>query len=110
MMQVRPIEFQESFARVPVEQARQQHVLQREPDLGRDQVARAAADERLLELSRPVPVAEPDADSVVVDPERQQSFEQRAQNGEQDRQSDEQPESARRPVEESRGTRIDLIA
>jgi hypothetical protein len=69
-MQVRSVEFQESFARLPVEQARQQHVIQREPDLGKDQVSRAAADERLLELSRPVQTTETDADSAVVDPKR----------------------------------------
>ena len=72
-MQVRSVEFQESFARLPVEQARQQHVIQREPDLGKDQVSRAAADERLLELSRPVQTTETDADSAVVDPKRQQA-------------------------------------
>ena len=61
-MQVRSVEFQESFARLPVEQARQQHVIQREPDLGKDQVSRTAADERLLELSRLVQTTETDAD------------------------------------------------
>ena len=110
MMQVRPVEFQESFARVPVEQARQQHVLQREPDLGQDQVARTAADERLLELSRPVQVAEPDAKSAVVDPERSQNPEQRPQNDGRDRQSDESPDRERRPTNDSQGTRIDVIA
>lgn len=108
-MQVRPIEFQESFARVPVEQARQQHVMQREPDLGRDQVARAAADERLLELSRPVQITEADAESAIVDPKRQQAPERQLQNSEGESQSEERPRSGRLLEEDSRGTRIDLI-
>ena len=108
-MQVRPIEFQESFARVPVEQARQQHVLQREPDLGRDQVARAAADERLLELSRPVPTTEPDADSAVVNPERERELQRRSQDRERES-SDQQSEPDQRPASRSQGTQIDLIA
>jgi len=108
-MLVRPIEFQESFARVPVEQARQQHVMQREPDLGRDQVARTAADEQLLELSRPVQTTEPDADSTIVDPERQQGLEQRPQNNRREPQENEQPEADGRARDDAQGTRIDLI-
>ena len=108
-MQVRPIEFQESFARVPVEQARQQHVTQREPDLGQDQVACAAADERLLELSRPVQTMEADADSAAVDPERQQAPERQSQNSEREPQTDGQPRSEGQPAKGLQGTRIDLI-
>jgi len=67
-MQVRPIEFQESFARAPVEQARQHHVLMREPDLGSDQVGRSLAQERLLDQSRPVPMTL--VEGVIIDPER----------------------------------------
>ena len=108
-MQVRPIEFQESFVRVPVEQARQQHVIQREPDLGQDQVARVAADERLLELSRPMPVSEPHADSAIVDAERQEGTEQRPQNNQREPQDEEQPDSEARARDDDQGTRIDLI-
>ena len=67
-MQVRPIEFQESFARVPVEQARQQHVLMREPDLASDQVGRTMAQELLLDQSRPVPMTP--VEDEIIDPER----------------------------------------
>lgn len=69
-MQVRPIEFQESFARVPVEQARQQHVLQREPDLARDQSARLNAEGRLLDLSRPVETTQTEGAIIEADQER----------------------------------------
>lgn len=67
-MQVRPVEFQESFARAPVEQARQQHVLMREPDLASDQAGRALAQERLLDQSRPVPLTP--VESEIINSER----------------------------------------
>lgn len=67
-MQVRSIEFQESFARVPVEQARQQHVLQREPDLASDLAGRVVANDRLLDQSRPVPPKQ--AEGGIVDLEQ----------------------------------------
>jgi len=69
-MQVRPIEFQESFARLPVEQARQQQVLQREPDLARDQSARLNTDNHLLDLSRPVQTTETEGSIVQSDQEQ----------------------------------------
>ncbi|MBT4137854.1 MAG: hypothetical protein HOE48_08065 [Candidatus Latescibacteria bacterium] len=69
-MQVRPVEFQESFARLPVEQARQQQVLQREPDLARDQSARSNADSHLLDLSRPVQTTEVEGNIIRADQER----------------------------------------
>ncbi len=75
-MQVRPVEFQESFARLPVEQARQQHVLQREPDLARDQAARVNADAHLRDLSRPVETSQTEGAIVQVDQNR--SFEQKS--------------------------------
>jgi len=75
-MQVRAIEFQESFARVPVEQGRQQHVLMREPDLARDQTARIAADQNLLNLSRPGSTTE--TEGVIVDPEGHQASQRRS--------------------------------
>jgi len=75
-MQVRPVEFQESFARLPVEQARQQHVLQREPDLARDQAARLNADAHLRDLSRPVETSQ--TEGVIVQPDQDRAFEQRS--------------------------------
>jgi hypothetical protein len=103
-MEVRPIEFQESFARVPVEQVRQQHVLQREPDLARDQSARLNADGHLLDLNRPVETTE--TESHVVLPDKERSFEQSPKR-------DGQSEGEERPSQDKRtppiGQNIDLI-
>ena len=52
-MQVRAIEFQESFARVPVEGARQQNLIQRLPDETMRQTAGLMDQQRLLDLTRP---------------------------------------------------------
>ena len=104
-MQVRPIEFQESFARVPVEQARQQHVLQREPDLARDQAARLNADAHLLDLGRPVETTE--TENTIEHPEPDRSFRQSPRRERQDGGQDEQSENPRQPP---LGQNIDVVA
>ncbi len=78
-MQVRSIEFQESFARLPVEQSRQMHVLQKEPDLASDQVARMIDQAHLLDQSRPVPAAQ--VEGMIIQSEHQND----AQTGRQKR-------------------------
>lgn len=103
-MQVRPIEFQESFARVPVEQARQQHVLQREPDLARDQSARFNADAHLLDLSRPVETTE--TEGTVIHPEPDRSFKQSPRR---DRQNNDQDDRSENPRQPPLGQNIDVI-
>lgn len=104
-MQVRPVEFQESFARLPVEQARQQHVLQREPDLARDQSARLNADGHLLDLSRPVQTSQ--TEGVIVEPDQERSFEQRSKRRRQpDREEAQASKNQRIPL----GQNIDVIA
>ena len=67
-MQVRAIEFQENFARVPVEGARQQSLLQREPELAQQHMAQTGASEQALNLSRPRPT--PETENAIVDPEQ----------------------------------------
>jgi hypothetical protein len=104
-MQVRPIEFQESFARVPVEQARQQHILQREPDLARDQSARLNADAHLLDLGRPVQTTQTEDPVVLPDPDR--SFGQAPKRGRQSGREDNPSDHARQPP---LGQHIDVIA
>jgi hypothetical protein len=66
-VQVRPIEFQENFGRVTVEGARQQNVLQREPELARQHMAQVASDEQVLVLRRPNATTE--TEGTVVDPD-----------------------------------------
>lgn len=103
-MQVRPIEFQESFARAPVEQARQQQVLQREPDLARDQSARLHTDSRLLDLRRPVQTTE--TEGAIIQSEQERATEQpsrRNRRSEGDARSSEDLQTA--PL----GRKIDMI-
>ena len=107
-MQVRPIEFQENFARVPVEMARQQHVLQHEPELAQRQVARLAAQEHLLNLSRPVPTTP--TEGTIVDPDSEGPSERHEGSARRKRapgggQSDARSSAERRIT----GTRIDLV-
>ena len=64
-MQVRAIEFQENFARVPVEGARQQSILQREPERAQQQLSQAGAAEQVLNLGRPRPTTE--TENAIVD-------------------------------------------
>jgi|GEM_PF-1500864 hypothetical protein len=70
-MQVRAIEFQENFARVPVEGARQQSLLQRGPELAQQQMSQTGASEQALNLSRPRPATE--TENAIVDPEQEGS-------------------------------------
>ena len=101
-MQVRPIEFQESFSRLPVEQARQQHVLQREPDLARDQSARIASAGHLLDLTRPVPTSE--AEGAIIRSDQERPFEQPPRR---DRRS--QPDHKESPAPPILGRHLDVI-
>jgi hypothetical protein len=104
-MQVRPVEFQESFARLPVEQARQQHVLQREPDLARDQTARLSADSHLRDLNRPVETSQ--TEGLIVQPDQDRSFEDRPKRRRQSNRADGNL-SKRPPV--LLGRNLDIIA
>jgi len=104
-MQVRPVEFQESFARLPVEQARQQHVLQREPDLARDQSARISADSHLRDLNRPVETSQ--AEGVIVQPDEDRSFEDRSKRRRQPDVEDRNPSKGQKTL---LGRNIDIIA
>ncbi len=108
-MQVRPIEFQENFARVTVEGARQQNLLQREPELAQHQMAQVAADAQALDMSRPVPTSPPEG--KIVDPDSRRFPERRPGSGRGGRQPEEtQPEEDPRTGPEGvSGTRIDLV-
>ena len=108
-MQVRPIEFQENFARVTVEGARQQNLVQREPELAQHQMAQVAADAQALDMSRPMPTPPPEGKIVDPDPNSRRFPERRPGSG--GRQPEEtQPEEESRPGTEGvSGTRIDLV-
>ena len=112
-MQVRSIEFQENFGRVPVEASRQQHVLQREPELARAQVAREATEEQTLDLSRPVPTTE--TEGTIVDPDQERFPERRLGSRRVRRVRRDSDVSQTSGTEVSdpngvKGTRIDLLA
>ena len=104
-MQVRPVEFQESFARLPVEQARQQHVLQREPDLARDQAARISADSHLRDLSRPVETSQ--TEGLIVQPDQDRSFEERSKRRRQPNGEEKHPSKGQNTF---LGRNLDIIA
>ncbi|MDA0748387.1 MAG: hypothetical protein O2954_17860 [bacterium] len=107
-MQVRAIEFQENFARVPVEGARQQSLLMREPELARQQVARVAANEQLLNLSRPTPMAE--TEGAIVEPDDRRTTERRSNRGTARQVRQEKEEKRNRPGADGvSGTRIDIV-
>ena len=108
-MQVRPIEFQENFARVTVEGARQQNLLQRVPELAQHQMAQAAADAQALDMDRPMPTPPPEG--KIVDPNSRRFPERRPGRARGGRQPEEtQPEEENRTGTEGvSGTRIDLV-
>ena len=66
-MQVRMMEFQENFGRIPLEGARQQSLMQRAPQLAQQAAAQVGSDEQILNLNRPRPTSQPEGS--VVDPE-----------------------------------------
>ena len=111
-MQVRSIEFQENFGRVTVEGARQQNLLQREPELGQHHAAQMAADEQVLKLNRPPPATPMEGN--IIDPNSQHLPERRAGRPPSDRASEEvQAEEAagegRPRTGGVSGTRIDVV-
>ncbi len=108
-MQVRPIEFQENFARVPVEGARQQSLLQREPELAQQHAAQASANEQVLNLTRPRPTTE--TEGTIVDPDSQRFPGRRFGRIPRNRRSEEElPEEERRDGTDGvSGARIDLV-
>ena len=107
-MQVRFTEFQESFGRVSVEQARHQNVLLREADLGSDQVAREVAQQQTLDLTRPVPTTETEGAIVNPDQERPHLFGH--SSGQQGRQRQGRQRQSQATPEETQGRHIDLTA
>ena len=113
-MQVRSIEFQENFGRVTVEGARQQNLLQREPEVGQHHAAQMAADEQVLNLNRPTPATPTEGN--VIDPNSQRFPERRAGRPPPDRGApgEVQPEATeggRRPRAGGvSGARIDVVA
>ncbi|MDP6775669.1 MAG: hypothetical protein QGI83_02770 [Candidatus Latescibacteria bacterium] len=107
-MQVRTIEFQENFGRVTVEGARQQNVLQREPELARLQMAQVAADEQVRVLRRPNATTE--TEGTIVDPEARRPPGRRLVGPRPDRDSEEEETTRRRRRGETAGTQIDVVA
>ncbi len=108
-MQVRPIEFQENFGRVTVEGARQQNVLQREPELARQHMAQVASDEQVLVLRRPNATTE--TEGTVVDPdERRPPPGRRLEVSLRDRDPEEEETTRHIRRSDTAGTRIDVVA
>lgn len=107
-MQVRPIEFQENFGRVTVEGARQQNVLQREPELARQQMAQIGSDEQVLVLRRPNATTE--TEGTIVDPEARRPPGRRLVGLPQGRDPEEDETPPRRRRDDTAGTRIDVVA
>ena len=110
-MQVRTIEFQESFGRVAVETSRQQSLLLREPEMARQQVAMMAASERALNLTRPMPATQPE--NTIIDPNQRHTPERHPESGSRDRQSSGGSEEENAPppgTDGVSGTRIDVVA
>ncbi len=109
-MQVRSIEFQEHFGRVPVETSRQQSLLLREPVLAQQQAGQAMADEHVLGMSRPNPTTE--TEGTVVDPDAGQ------ESGEHKRSEDRHQETDASIAEEAglprdprtAGRKLDVVA
>ena len=108
-MQVRSIEFQENFARVPVEGARQQSLLQREPELAQQNAAQLSANDQVLNLTRPTPTTE--TKGTIVEPDSQSFPGRRFGRAPRNRRSeDAPPEEERRPGTDGvPGTQIDLV-
>ena len=108
-MQVRTVEFLQSFARAPVEGSRQQNVLQREPEVAQQQAARAGADQQVLNLNRPRQATQ--TEGSVVDPEGQHSAERRPRGTARSKPTKElQEEGGPRPGGDGvSGARVDVV-
>ena len=108
-MQVRSIEFQENFARVPVEGARQQSLLQREPLIAQQQAGEVLADQHVLEMSRPRPTTE--TEGTVVNPDSERAARRRARSDRRAGNTEEQPAEEERPGDDRiAGTKLDVVA
>ena len=106
-MQVRPVEFQENFRKVALEGARQQSVLQKEPEVAQQQAAQAAANEQALAGSRPNPTTE--TEGKIIDPASRRPPEGSPRHS-QDRGSEEEQGSQEQGGEQRSGGRIDIVA
>jgi len=109
-MQVRAIEFQENFARVPVEGARQQSLMLREPEMAQQQAAQVGVDEQALNLSRPRPT--PETEGHIVDPEARgfMAWQPRGTLRSRASKAPEGQRDAHRGRDGVSGTRIDVVA
>ena len=106
-MQVRAVEFQENFRKVTVEGARQQSVLQREPEIAQQQSAQAASNEQVLNASRPNPTTE--TEGTIIDPDSRKPPEGSPRRSQGGRSEDEDGE--REDRDQGRpGGRIDFVA
>ena len=107
-MQVRAIEFQENFARVPVEGARQQSILQRGPELVQPQISHAGANEQVLNLSRPCPTSE--TGNVIMDPDEERPPERGSGGGRRQLDShDPSPQEEQTRGDTIPGSRFDVV-
>ena len=106
-MQVRAVEFQESFRKVTLEGARQQNVVQRGPEVAQQQAAQAAANEQVLNASRPNPTTE--TEDTIIDPDSRRPPESGSRRSQEGRSEDEDGELEDRDWERH-GGRIDLTA
>ena len=106
-MQVRSVEFQENFRLVTLEASRQQSVLNREGDDAVQQAASSVAEQRTVELERPMPTAESDA-RRPVDEEGQHQAGTRGERHSDGEKSEDQQHGETRGLPQGRS--IDLLA
>jgi hypothetical protein len=109
-VQVRSIEFQEHFGRVPVETSRQQSLLLREPALAQQQAGQVMADQHVLDMSRPRPTTE--TEGTIIDPDGGRASGRQSRSGERRRDSDELAAEEEKPSRDPRtaGRKLDVVA
>jgi hypothetical protein len=108
-LQVRSIEFQEHFGRVPVETSRQHNLLLREPMSAQHQAGQVLTQQHVLDMSRPRPMTETEGAVIDPDGERQSGH---SRSGKRQPEAEESREAKEKPSRDSRtaGRALDVIA
>lgn len=105
---IRSVEFQDSFARAPVEGARQLSLDLNRPDLLHRYMAQIAAEQAIQDQSRPLASEQPEGKGV--DP-NSRPLPERPQQRRRGRRQGQEPEEEHRPPHVSTtGTHVDLVA
>ncbi len=108
-MLIRPVEFQDSFVRAPVEGARQLSIDLNRPDLLHRHMAQVAAEQTAHDQNRPLASEQPEDNGI--DPNNRPFPEQSQQRRRGRRQDQETEEEEHRPPHVSTtGTHVDFVA